>query len=86
MTFQAAIIKEQGVIFTVVVVKSHVIAPGSARNNMVAAMSNYFRTSVVLMAQDHRGRASFWGRPDLVRFLARVPVGALPWRKISTAA
>ena len=32
------------------------------------------------MSQDGRGVPSYWGRPDIVRFLASVPINALPWR------
>jgi hypothetical protein len=34
---------------------------------------------VVLMAQDSCGTPTFYGRPDIARFLANVPVGAIPW-------
>jgi hypothetical protein len=36
---------------------------------------------VVLMGQDSLGRPKFYGRRDIVNFLARVPLRAIPWRK-----
>jgi hypothetical protein len=36
---------------------------------------------VVLMAQDSRGTPTYYGRPDLSRFLANTPLGAIPWRR-----
>ena len=36
---------------------------------------------VVLMAQDNRGRPTYYGRPDISRFMASVPLRAIPWRE-----
>jgi hypothetical protein len=36
---------------------------------------------IVLMAQDGRGRPTYYGRRDLSRFMANVPVRAVPWRR-----
>lgn len=33
------------------------------------------------MAQDSRGRAHYFGQNDLVRFLTKVPLAAMPWRQ-----
>jgi hypothetical protein len=33
------------------------------------------------MAQNHRGAATYFGRPDIARFLSRIPVSAIPWRE-----
>jgi len=40
---------------------------------------------VVAMEQDGRGVPTYFGRRDLVRFLASVPMEAIPW-KCYTAA
>lgn len=37
------------------------------------------------MAQDVRGRPTHYGRPDIVRFLARAPMQALPWKECTFA-
>ena len=36
---------------------------------------------VLLMAQDSSGRPTYYGRQDISRFMASVPVRAIPWRE-----
>lgn len=84
MSFDAAIVREQGVTFAVVAVKSHVTTSDSSRREAMSAFGVHFPgVPIVLMAQDGGGRPTFWGRRDIVTFLSRVPVGALPWRRFS---
>lgn len=84
MSFDAALVREQGVSFAVVAVKAHAVSSDSSRREAIAAFGPHFPgVPVVLMAQDGRGRPTFWGRPDIVRFLANVPVRALPWKRFS---
>jgi hypothetical protein len=33
------------------------------------------------MSQDSRGTPTYYGRHDIVRFLASVPMEAIPWRQ-----
>jgi hypothetical protein len=40
-----------------------------------------FRVPIVLMAQDSRGRPTFFGRQDLARFMSRVPLQAVRWKE-----
>jgi hypothetical protein len=78
---QVALVKEQGVSFAVVVVKPGVLHGSKSRKDeTVAAFSGEFGVPAVLMAQDSRGRATYYGRPDLVRFLSRIYPEQLPWR------
>jgi len=84
MSFDAALVREQGETFAVVAVKGHAVSSDSSRREAIAAFSAHFpHVPIVLMAQDAGGRATFWGRPDIVRFLAKVPVRALPWKRFS---
>lgn len=84
MSFDAAIVKEQGVTFAVVAVRRHVVNSPHARDEAAGAFKFQFPgMPVVLMSQDGRGRPTYWGRPDIVRFLSHVPVTALPWRRFS---
>ena len=39
-----------------------------------------FRMPVVLMAQSSDGCPKYYGRKDIARFLANVPLRAIPWR------
>jgi hypothetical protein len=84
VSFDAAIVKEQGVTFAVIAVKRHVVDSPHERNEAADVFQFQFPgMPVVLMSQDGRGRPTYWGRQDIVRFLARVPVAALPWRRFS---
>ena len=86
MRFQAALTKEQGVTFAVVVVKRHVLNPGTRDDAKASFQPVFPGVPIVLMAQDGRGVPEYYGRPDIVRFLAKVPFEALPWREWSVAA
>jgi hypothetical protein len=82
MTFQGAVIQEQGVTFAIVIVKKHVIDSGSEAGGAIAAFQPVFPgLPVVLMAQDYRGTPTYYGRQDIARFLANVPLSAIPWKQ-----
>ena len=82
MHIQGAIIREQGQTFAVVVVKKHVIDNQSEARDAISAFAPTFPgMPVVLMAQDHRGCPTYYGRQDISRFLASVPMNAIPWRE-----
>ena len=82
MTFQGSLIKEQGVTFGIVVVKPTVLHNSNDANTMRRFGTHVFGpVPIVLMAQDARGVPTYSGRPDIVRFLARVPLYTIPWRQ-----
>jgi hypothetical protein len=82
MEFQGALVKEQGVTFAIVIVKRRVLDNKGKANRMIGAAQPIFPgVPIVLMAQDFRGRPTYYGRKDIVRFLAKVPVSAIPWRE-----
>lgn len=88
MQLEAALVKEQGQTFAVVVVRSSVHAGGD-RALREAAQS--FRpvfpgVPIVLMWQDARGVPTYWGRLDIVRFLSRLHISQLPWQSWSATA
>ncbi|MFN3256206.1 MAG: hypothetical protein ACE37B_10950 [Ilumatobacter sp.] len=79
--YQGAVIQEQGVTFGVLVVKPSVLN-SSTRDQMVNDASRAFgNIPAVLMAQDHRGTPSYYGRQDISKFMANVPLAAVPWRR-----
>jgi len=81
MTFDGAVIREQGVSFAVVVVKRHVVQNHSEARRAISSFQPCFPgLPVVLMAQDGRGTPTYFGRPDLARFMASVPMRAIPWK------
>jgi hypothetical protein len=82
MQFTGAVIREQGATFAIVLVQSHVISNSHEANNAVAAFTPAFGgVPVVLMAQDSRGRPTYYGRRDIAQFMSRVPLQAVPWKK-----
>jgi hypothetical protein len=85
VTFQGALIKEQGVTFAVVIVKQRVLdMPSDAGEFIASYQATVFPgIPVVLMAQNASGIPAYYGRRDIVRFLARVPLGAVPWREFT---
>ena len=84
MSFDAALVREQGVTFAVVAVKRQVLGSESSREEAIGAFAAQFPgVPIVLMAQDGRGRPTYWGRNDIVRFLARIAHTRLPWKRYS---
>lgn len=82
MTFQGAVIREQGVTFAVVIVKKYVIDSSAEANQTITAFQPVFPgLPVVLMAQDYQGTPTYYGRQDIARFLATVPLEAIPWKQ-----
>jgi hypothetical protein len=81
-TFEAAIMKRQGVTFAIVAVSKQIldqkIVAGRTRSKLRPLFGNL---PIVLMAQDAGGTPTYYGRKDLVRFLTRAKVKNLPWRE-----
>jgi hypothetical protein len=83
--FQGAVIKEQDVTFAVVIVKQHVLDISSEANDAIASFQPLFPgIPLVLMAQDSRGTPTYYGRRDIVNFMADVPMSSVPWREYTT--
>ena len=84
MTFQGAVIKEQGVTFALVIVKKRVVDNKFEADRAILSFQTVFpRIPVVLMAQDSRGVPTYYGRKDIARFMANVPLSAVPWKEYS---
>lgn len=85
MQFEGALITEQGVTFAIVVVKPSVLS-STDREKVRSQFEKYFPlgTPVILMAQDGRGIPKYHGRKDIVRFLANIHPGRIPWKKFTT--
>lgn len=82
MTFDGAVIKEQGVTFAVGIVKPHIVQQHLEGNRTIQAFQPAFPgIPIVLMGQDGRGTPMYYGRQDLVNFLANVPIAAIPWQR-----
>ena len=82
MVFEGALIKEQGITFAIVIVKSHVLNHISERESIRKSFTNIFKDApVVLMAQNSRGIPTYQGRKDLVNFLVNISISSIPWKK-----
>ena len=81
MRVRGAVIREQGQTFAVVAVKPHVVQNCVAATDAIRSFAPVFGVPVVLMAQDGCGRPTYYGRPDIARFMARVPLRMIPWRE-----
>ena len=80
--FDGAIVREQGVEFAIAVVRRSVLDLPSARDQALVEFSSVFGgLPTVLMAQDGGGVPSYYGRSDIVDFLASVSMEAIPWQR-----
>ena len=80
--FQGALIREKGVEFAIVIVKMHVLNSSSSAQKTILAFQKIFPGKpVILMAQDSRGIPKYYGRKDIAKFMANVPIEAVPWRE-----
>ena len=85
MTFDGTLITEQGVTFAIIIVKPHVINSTYTANEFRNSVSSLFSvgTPIILMAQDSRGIPTYQGRDDIVKFLANIHPGRIPWKHYS---
>jgi hypothetical protein len=83
MRVTGAVIREQGVVFGVALMTRSAFDNPTARSEFCSAASSLamFRgLPLVVAAQDAHGLPTYWGRPDLVRFLAGLFIEQIPWR------
>lgn len=82
MKLQGAVIKEQGITFAILIVKENVMHSQHLADEALASARGLFRPHpTVLMSQNYRGRPEFYGRKDIVKFLANVPIETIPWKE-----
>jgi hypothetical protein len=80
MRFDGAIIKEQNVRFGIAIVESRVLNTPEANKSIMAFQQILGVAPVVLMAQNSRGVPTYYGRRDIVDFLAHIDMRRIPWR------
>ena len=81
-TLTGALIREQGIKFAIILVKQHILNTSSSADEVIMKSRPIFPgVPIILMAQDSRGAPKYYGRRDIVKFLASVPMEAIPWRK-----
>jgi len=81
LTVDGAIIREQGLVFDVIVVNQNALNDVANRDDFVGHASPALGgISTILVAQGGR-HIRYYGRPDLVRFMRAVPPAAVPWKR-----
>lgn len=79
---QGAVLKEQGQTFAIVVVQRHVIHNMSEAKKLQNEFARYFpKMPIILMAQDSHGTPTYFGRPDIVNYLASIHRGGIPLKR-----
>lgn len=81
MTFEGAVIEEQGVTFGIAIVKRWVLQSPKREEAVLEFSAAFGGCPTVLMAQDSQGVPEYYGRRDLVEFMASVPLEAVPWSR-----
>ena len=80
MSFDGALIKEQGVIFAIAVVKPSVLT-STNKESVRQTFSQFFGfVPTVLMSQNSQGIPTYDGRRDLVKFLSRIHPARISWK------
>jgi hypothetical protein len=86
MTIEGAVIREQGLTFAVVVVKRHVLDNSFEADRAIRSFQPLFPgLPLVLMAQDHQGVPTYYGRRDISQFMASVPLECVPWNEYTVS-
>ncbi|MFT9057761.1 MAG: hypothetical protein ABF449_14370 [Ethanoligenens sp.] len=82
MTFQGAVVKEQGVTFGIIIVKSYVLNSDSDKNQMqMFGLRAFGNIPIILMAQNPSGTPTYYGRKDIVNFLSGILMEQIPWKE-----
>ena len=85
MSFDGALISEQGVTFAIICVK-----PSVLRSNDKESIRNKFSSlfgfvPTILMVQNAKGIPTYDGRRDIVRFLSHLHPSRIPWKHYTFA-
>lgn len=82
MRLTAAIVKEQGVDFSIILVKPGVIHSQNRENIRNSAPANFPRP-VILAEKRSNGRIQYHGKKDIIQFLSNVDYRRLPWKEFT---
>jgi hypothetical protein len=79
---QGSVVTEQGITFAIIIVKPFVLQNSNKANETIGSFGRYFPgMPIILMAQDGSGVPFYYGRTDIVNFLASVPMEVIPWKE-----
>ncbi len=85
MSFDGAVIKEQGVTFAIAVVKPYILH-SSDKEKVRASYARVFgNMPIILMAQNSHGIPTYDGRRDIVNFLAGIHPARIPWNRYTVS-
>ncbi len=85
MSFDGALIKEQGVTFAIAVVKPYILTSHEKETVRQNFMRYFGNIPIILMAQNTKGIPTYDGRKDIVRFLANIHPSRIPWKRYTVA-
>lgn len=84
MKFLAAVIRDWGVKFAVVIVQPQLIQSAQSATKAQMAFAPVFPgVPIVLMAQDPKGAPIFHGRKDLLALVDDIQLDGIQWREYS---
>jgi len=82
MTIDGAVVKEQGITFGIIVVKSFVLdSPNDREEWMRLGIQAFGMMPIILMAQNSNGVPTYWGRKDISQFLGNIDFRRIPWKR-----
>lgn len=85
MSFDGALIKEQGVTFAIAVVKPYVLTSPKKESIRLGFMRYFGNIPIILTAQNQKRIPTYNGRKDIVRFLANIHPSRIPWKHYTTS-
>lgn len=82
MVFDGAVIKEQGQTFGIVIVKPITLQDNNKKSEMQNfGVRAFGRMPIILASQNSKGLFTYYGRTDIVKFLASIDARRIPWKR-----
>lgn len=85
MQFQGALIKEQGVTFGIILVKESVLNNSLQRDSISKQGTTIFGAIPIILAAQSGSNFKYYGRKDIVDFLASISPSRIPWKKYTVS-
>jgi hypothetical protein len=88
MQIDGAIVKEQGVVFAIVIVKPHILQSQHSADESRASLASIAEFSglpIILASQNSSGVFTYQGRSDIVQFLAAIDASRIPWKRYTVS-
>lgn len=84
MTFDGAIIKEQGITFGIVLVKPNVLNSSDKDNlRQKFGVLMHINANLIVLAVQKSSNFTYYGRPDIVKFLSNINPNRIPWKRFT---